>query len=74
MIATTTTDDTQIIVVEEEEALQLQPRRRAGEPAVRVGLGIGEELDRHAGSTRSGERERVFSEVREAGRGVRRAG
>jgi len=51
VIATTTTDKTQIVVVEEEEALQLQPRRRAGEPAVRAGLGIGEELDRHAGST-----------------------
>ena len=51
VIATTTTDKTQIVVVEEEEALQLQPPRRAGEPAVRAGLGIGEELDRHAGST-----------------------
>ena len=51
VLATTTTDKTQIIVVEEEEALQLQPRRHAGEPAVRTGLGIGEELDRHAGST-----------------------
>ena len=51
VIATTTTDKTQIIVVEEEEALQLQPRRHADEPAVRAGLGIGEELDRYAGST-----------------------
>jgi len=35
VIATTTADKTQIIVVEDEEALQLQPRRHAGEPAVR---------------------------------------
>jgi len=51
VIATTTTGKTQVIVVEEEEALQLQPCRHAGESAVRAGLGIGEELDRHADST-----------------------
>ena len=49
VIATTTTDETQIVVVEDEEALRLQPRWRAGEPAIRAGLGTGEELDQHAG-------------------------
>jgi hypothetical protein len=51
VIATATTDETQIAVVEEEEALQLHPRRQPGEAAVPAGLGIREELDRHAFST-----------------------
>ena len=51
VIATATTDETQIAVVEEEKPLQLHPRWQPCEAAVRAGLGIREELDRHAFST-----------------------
>jgi hypothetical protein len=41
------TDHPQISVIQEEEPIQLPPRRRTDEPAIRLRLHIREELDRH---------------------------
>ena len=47
VIPAPTTDHPQISVIQEEEPIQLPPRRRTDEPAIRLRLHIREELDRH---------------------------
>jgi len=48
VLAAVPVDEVAIGVVQEEEALQLRPGERLGVSAVRSGLVVGEELDRHA--------------------------